>query len=266
MDLSDELNGKGARGDKPRIPGTAGGDYRERIYRGYLASCGTPTDADVSRAIESRRPYLSSVIARLLPEDRGARIIDLGCGHGAFVKHARAAGYRFIVGYDRAPDQIAAGKRLGIEGIQQGDLFGAVRDLPDGSCDAIITFDVIEHLTKNELIVCIDEIRRALKPGGRWLIHAPNAESSRFGRIRYGDFTHEFAITRESLAQILIASGFGRIECFEDTPVPHGVKSSVRWLLWMVVRSALLAMDTIETGYFDRGSIFTRNLLAVAFK
>ena len=37
---------------------------------------------------------------------------------------------------------------------------------------------------------------RALKPGGRWILHTANAESPFYGRVRYGDITHEQAFTQ----------------------------------------------------------------------
>jgi hypothetical protein len=138
--------------------------------------------------------------------------------------------------------------------------------MQDDSCDVIVTFDVIEHLSKNELLVCADNVRRILRAGGRWIIHAPNAESPMFGRVRYGDFTHEMAFTRHSIQQVARTAGFSRIECMEDAPFPHGVKSSVRWLLWKGIKAALLAWVAIETGFIDREAIFTQNLFALAYK
>lgn len=138
--------------------------------------------------------------------------------------------------------------------------------MPDASRDAVVSFDVVEHFRKDELLSFVDEVRRVLRPGGRWIIHTVNGESPFFGRIRYGDFTHEMAFTRESMSQLLLSSGFERVQCFEDTPVPHGVKSSVRWLLWKGIRGGLRLWLAVETGDSGRSAIFTQNLLAVATK
>src|SRR5688572_16897500 len=100
-------------------------------------------------------------------------------------------------------------------------------------------------------------------PNGRWIIHVPNAESPFGACMRYWDFTHELAFTRTSIAQLLKASGFASVLCYEDQPVPHGLKSAVRYVLWNIIRFALLCYVAIETGAVDRGAVFTRNMLAV---
>ena len=94
----------------------------------------------------------------------------------------------------------------------------------------------------------------------------PNGESPFGGKVLCGDFTHELAFTRTSLTQVLKVSGFNEVDCFEDTPVVHGVKSAIRALLWRLIRWFWLAYIAIETGGTDRRAIFTQNFLAVAVK
>ncbi len=139
-----------------------------------------------------------------------------------------------------------------------------LRTLPSASQDVIIAFDVIEHFTKEELLPFVDEVHRVLRSGGRWIIHTPNGESPFVGRVRYGDLTHEMAFTRISISQLLKSSGSSEIVCQEDTPVPHGLKSAVRWILWKIIRSGLRFYVAAETG--ERDSIFSQNFLTVAVK
>ena len=54
--------------------------------------------------------------------------------------------------------------RESVEAIRPEDL---TPGLADESHDAVITFDVIEHLTKAETLPLVDEVRRVLKPGAR---------------------------------------------------------------------------------------------------
>jgi hypothetical protein len=116
------------------------------------------------------------------------------------------------------------------------------------------------------LIGLVDEVCRVLKSGGRWIIHTPNAESPFGNRMIFWDFTHELAFTRTSLAQLLLSSGFSKVNCFEDQPVPHGVKSVARWVLWKVFRNLLRLYVAAETGDSGRDAVFSQNLLCVAFK
>jgi cyclopropane fatty-acyl-phospholipid synthase-like methyltransferase len=192
--------------------------------------------------------------------------MDVGCGHGALLYFAKEAGYRNIKGVDISEQQVAAAARLGIDGVVRGDLLRALKTMRGESLDAVVTIDVIEHFGKEELLDLADEVFRVLRRNGRWIIHTVNGESPFFGRIRYGDFTHEQAFTRSSLQQIALSSEFTRVVCFEDVPIPHGIKSTIRWLLWKAITFLLCAWLIIETGAGSADSIFTQNLFAIVWK
>jgi SAM-dependent methyltransferase len=238
--------------------------YRERIYRHYVEAARHELAPATLEGLAPRLPYLARLVARHFPPARDAAILDLGCGHGALLHVARKAGYTNLLGIDNSPAQIAAARRLGIDGVEQGDLLQAIKGLPDASRDAVITFDVIEHLTKDELIDLTDEVLRVLKPGGRWIIHVPNGVSLFAGASRYDDLTHELAFTCESLTQLTIASGFRSAAFFEDEPVAHGLKSAVRLVLWKMIRALLRFYLAVETGAAQ--PVLTQNMLAVATK
>ena len=240
--------------------------YRERIYFHYVNARSeelVPADLD---GLRPRVPYLTRLIRDHFPEDRGAAIIDLGCGHGALLHLARQAGYRNVLGIDRSFEQVASAHRLQIDNVREGDLVEAISMLPRESKDVVVTFDVIEHFRKDELVTFVDQVFRILRTGGRWIIHTPNGESPFGARMRYWDFTHEHAFTRQSISQLLLSSGFANVECYEDAPIPHGFKSSVRFALWKGLRAALRLWLAVETGDTARHAIFSQNLLAVAVK
>jgi cyclopropane fatty-acyl-phospholipid synthase-like methyltransferase len=192
-------------------------------------------------------------------------ILELGCGAGPFMYFAQQAGYR-VRGVDASREQVAAARRLGIPGVEEGDLLQTLRSLPDESQDVVICFDVIEHFRKEELLEFSDEIWRVLRKGGKWIIHVPNGESPFFGKVFYGDFTHEQAFTRFSIKQLVLSSGYHQVVCFEDAPIPHGLKSCLRWAMWKVIRGVLRVWLTVETGTGGSDSIFSQNFVAVAEK
>ena len=239
---------------------------RARIYRHYVHARGESLAPATVEGFAPRASSLCRIIKKYFPVDRCVSVLDLGCGHGALIYFLQQAGYRNVQGVDVSSEQVAEAIRLGIEGIREGDLWASLRDLSNHSQDVVVAFDVIEHFTKDELLHFVDEVFRVLKPGGRWLIHAPNGESPFVGAIRYGDMTHEQAFTRVSLAQLLLSSGFSRVECHESGPVPVGMKSAVRWILWHGIRVLLRLWTAAETGDCGRDAIFTRNLLAVAYR
>lgn len=239
--------------------------YRERIYRHYVDAASTPLAPPTLDGLEPRRAVLTRLIAEHFPPAPDARILELGCGHGALLHFARLAGYTNMAGIDASPAQVAAAQRLGIAGVDHGELLPTLKATPAQSQDAVVAYDVIEHLTKDELLDIADEVARVLKPGGRWIIHAPNGLSPFCGVMAYGDLTHEQAFTPESLTQLFLACGFGSASFHEDPPAAHGLASSVRAVLWRVIRQMLRVMLVVETG-MTQYRVLTMNLIAVAVK
>ncbi|MHB8999534.1 MAG: class I SAM-dependent methyltransferase, partial [Thermoanaerobaculia bacterium] len=131
--------------------------------------------------------------------------------------------------------------------------------------DMLTAFDVVEHLTKDELFEFLDVCHEALKPGGSIVIQTPNAESPFGMRVRYGDITHEIAFDAESLRHVLEVTGFARFTARECAPVPMGIASTGRSVLWSMIRQFLRFYNLVETGASGSG-IFTRVLLAKAEK
>jgi 2-polyprenyl-3-methyl-5-hydroxy-6-metoxy-1,4-benzoquinol methylase len=238
--------------------------YRQRIYAHYTDAATTPLAPADLAGLAPRRAYLRRLVDRHFPPSREAAIFEIGCGHGALVHVAREMGYRAMRGVDGSPAQVAAARRLGIDGVEAGEALAGLNALAPASQDCIVAFDVIEHLTKDELIAVTDGVARALKPGGRWIVHVPNGASPFAGIVRYGDLTHELAFTEESLSQLMLSSGFASVAFFEDAPVAHGIKSAVRAALWKLVRLVLKAMIVVEAGAAPR--VLTQNILAVAIR
>jgi len=240
--------------------------YRQRLYQ-YYSAAGTPglsiTESD---QLDLRAAHLQKLIRQHFPPHKDAAILDMGCGQGALLYFARQAGYHHTVGIDWSAPQVAEADRRGISGIITGDVLQVLESFAAESQDVVVAFDVIEHFTKDELLYCLDQIWRILKTGGKLIIHAPNGASPFCGHIRYGDFTHELAVTRESMTRLCQVCGFSRISCYEDQPVPHGIKSGIRWLLWKVIRGVLRFYFAVETGAFDSGMIFSQNLFCIAIK
>lgn len=240
--------------------------YRERIYNHYVHARQKSIAPATLDGLKQRAPYINKFIYDHFPADKKASIIDLGCGHGAVVHFAYQNGYKNIRGIDYSVEQVAEAKRLGIEGVEQGDLMETLQSLPDGSQDVVIAFDVVEHFTKDEMIPFVDEVFRVLRKEGKWLIHCPNGESPFGSKILFGDFTHELAFTRTSIAQLLLASGFAHISSYEDKPVVHGLKSIIRRCFWEIFRLFLRLYLAAETGAGEKECIFSQNFLTVAVK
>jgi 2-polyprenyl-3-methyl-5-hydroxy-6-metoxy-1,4-benzoquinol methylase len=239
--------------------------YRQRIYAQYVEAAGVEVAPKTLADLAPRVPYLRRLVRKHFPARNDAAILDFGCGHGALLHVAREQGYTNIGGVDGSASQVAAAKRLGIEGVRHGDMLQVVKALPAESLDAAICFDVIEHLDKDEIVALTDEIVRALKPRGRWILHVPNGASPFGGAVLYGDFTHELAFTPESITQLALSSGFSEVIAEEDEPVVHGLKSALRYAAWKAIRAALNFYLRAETGAASQ-PVLTQNFVAVLIK
>jgi 2-polyprenyl-3-methyl-5-hydroxy-6-metoxy-1,4-benzoquinol methylase len=241
-------------------------DYREKIFAQYVKARQQEIAPPTLEGLQPRSHFINRIIKQHFPKDRNASIVDLGCGHGAFLHFAQKAGYLNILGVDRSPQQIHAAQILGIKNVQEGDLLEFLKGKADASLDTVIAFDVVEHFTKSELFVFLEEVIRCLKTGGSFIIHTPNGEAPFGARMLFWDFTHELAFTRTSIAQVLYSIGFSRVASFEDQPVPHGLKSAARFLLWQMIRCFWRFYLAVETGAGEKECIFSQNFLSVAIK
>src|SRR5215211_787229 len=109
-----------------------------------------------------------NLIRRYAPLD-GMRVLDIGCGLGAYVANFG----RFTdeaYGMDVDPPRVQEGRRRGIGSL----MLAAAESLPfaDGTFDLIVLNEVIEHVSDDR--ATLREAMRVLRPGGRVVIYAPN--------------------------------------------------------------------------------------------
>lgn len=108
-------------------------------------------------------PALGQPVLDLLNPQPGERILDLGCGDGALTEKIVAAG-AVVVGADASPDMIAAAKRRGLEARIVN---GLTLDF-DREFDAVFSNAAL-HWMKADPDAVLSGVRRALKPGGRFV-------------------------------------------------------------------------------------------------
>jgi len=96
------------------------------------------------------------------------RILDIGCGVGAFVRRLREFSPR-VVGFDVDRERVVEG------GEEVPGLALAVGEhLPyaDDTFDVVLLHEVLEHVTDDE--ATLRETRRVLAPGGKAVVFCPN--------------------------------------------------------------------------------------------
>jgi 2-polyprenyl-3-methyl-5-hydroxy-6-metoxy-1,4-benzoquinol methylase len=238
--------------------------YRDRLYSTYAQSHFAHVRDTSASGLEADRQRWAPIIRRYFPQDRECAILDIGCGYGSLIYALRHEGYTCASRIDISADQVTLAHHLGIPNVAQSSIQDYLGPRHE-EYDVIAAFDVFEHLTKDELLAYGELVYQALRPGGRLIFRAPNADGPFAGRLLCGDLTHELAFTRTSVEQLLRSVNFDRVAVFPTNPYPHGIVSCLRALIWQLTRAVLTIVVAAETGQL-RGHILTQNLIAVGFK
>src|SRR5262249_48963311 len=93
---------------------------RRRLYDSYFATYYGADHACPGQLSPSVRAYFDQHLGRHLPADRGAAILDVGCGFGGLLMHLRDRGYTNVRGVDVSPEQVAMAHRLGLSSVTLG--------------------------------------------------------------------------------------------------------------------------------------------------
>ena len=203
-------------------------DGCERFFRpGYNANL-----------LETWLPSLDGVADRL---ERGARVADVGCGHGAStILMAEAFPHSTFVGLDYHAGSIEnARARAAAAGLGARIRFevGPARAIPGAGYDLVTMFDCLHDM--GDPVGAAMSVRAALGPEGTWMIVEPAAGDhvednlNPVGRAYYGFST--LLCTPSSLDQevglalgaqagearireVVIAGGFRRFRRVAETP------------------------------------------------
>jgi len=243
-------------------PGPPVTGWRERLYAAYSSTHSGLLENTAPDAAMKRTAYFDANVARHLPPDREAPVLDIGCGAGPFVAYLRVQGRSRVHGIDLSGEQVELAHSRGLDMVERADALQYLHNKPEQFA-AITAFDLFEHLTRPELFDLLDAVHRALRPGGRLIVQTVNGGSPFHGLIRYGDLTHETAYTPSSLAQAFRVASFGSMSFHEIVIPVYGLKSSVRHRLWPLVRTIHLASLSVESGGVGQ-VILTQNLIATA--
>ena len=236
------------------------GDYRNKLYEKYVSAFKIQTGEMRDYAFSDRKltpllkPWVSGV-------SRDSQCLDLGCGHGNILHALQTLGFHRLQGVDLSAEQIAIARKE-FPQVEQMALTDKLQRAAAESYDLITLFDVVEHLTKQELLDLFQLIASRLAHRGVMIVHTPNGDSPFVGSVRYGDFTHETVLTPQSARSICTLFGLSAFEAKEHLGASASPLGLSRRFAWKVLRGVIRACHLIETGT-PGPSILTRNF---AFK
>lgn len=252
------------------LKGIAGNRFRQAFNDRYVSTHFSRIHSPGPDRFESyERHYLSSYLP-LLPPDKNARILDVGCGLGFFLYFLKRQGYVNHNGIDIGKEQIDFCSREVTEHVEIVADTRSYLALHRSTYDAIVINDVLEHLADDELLPILEATRGALSIDGKLIVSVPNAACLTSLATLYGDMTHRRLFTEGSLTQLLLCAGFSRVQILpHEKRVVRSFRSRrekwtwklrdrfVRWLL------SEFHLHLMEGSY---PQVQTINLLGVADK
>ena len=180
--------------------------------------------------------------AACLPKAPGSRILDLGCGTGLELGYYyEMVPTALVTGIDLAPGMLEALRKKFPEKaliLIQGSYF----DVPfqENAFDAAVSVESLHHFTKAEKIPLYAKLRRALKPGGFFILTdyfagSDEEEQSRreeLLRLRKEqklpdeEFYHfDTPLTVEHEKEALLAAGFSSVTVLENWGPTYTLKA-----------------------------------------
>jgi 2-polyprenyl-3-methyl-5-hydroxy-6-metoxy-1,4-benzoquinol methylase len=177
-------------------------------YISHLRAIQTGEGSDA--AYRAAANYFRRELLPLLPNDKSARIVDIGSGYGHLVRFLSEHGYARVGAVDSSRgllDAVRANMGGRLEFSHLGDGVAFLESQPT-RFDLITLWDVAEHIEPARHVATVRALYGALRSGGRVIVRTPNM-ANLFGTYsRYIDLTHQCGFTEWSLYQWLRQGGF----------------------------------------------------------
>ena len=148
-----------------------------------------------------------------LPETGGQRLLDVGCGSGAYLLRWKELGWS-VYGVEPSVAAVETARRYGLDVIQ-GVIPGAA--LPEPPFEVITMLGVLDHVP--EPLATLRVLRPKLASGGRLIISVPNTSSAAADIFKehwpgWDLPRHQNHFTPETLTEMLRRTGFTRVDLY----------------------------------------------------
>jgi 2-polyprenyl-3-methyl-5-hydroxy-6-metoxy-1,4-benzoquinol methylase len=187
-------------------------NYRDIIYNNYFSTQVNKLNIDHAAMLKEQSQHNHRELIHLLPPNKDAKIVDMGCGFGTFVKPAMDAGYNNVSGYDISQEQVKVAHQLGMKNVHCMDIDGFFAK--GEKVDVLVGLDIIEHFTKDELMNFLTNAKKCLNPGGKIILRTPNMDAPQTSLYAYGDISHEIFLNKSSALQVMSSIGFGTTQVY----------------------------------------------------
>ncbi|WP_330202760.1 class I SAM-dependent methyltransferase [Cyanobacterium sp. Dongsha4] len=160
--------------------------------------------------------------------NKGATVLELGCGSGGFIRECISRGWNTI-GTDLNRDLQSTIFNMGAKFIETN--LPSI-NLPDNHLDAVFAWQVLEHLYQP--IETLEEIKRVLKPQGIFAFSVPNSDCWQFHlfKNKWAGLqvpTHVSHFSEKSIRQVVEKSGLNIVEIYGQNTIGCLFPSILLW-------------------------------------
>lgn len=159
--------------------------------------------------------YITKMLHPVLPEDKQAHILEIGCSNGLGLLGLRSLGYTSLKGVDSSPEMISIAKTFSLD-VVLADAMDYLRNFEKNHYSLIYMVDTLEHICTDNIPGLLWLVFEALAPNGRLFLQVPNADSPIGMHFRYIDWTHCCSFTTYSIFHLLENAGFREINISES--------------------------------------------------
>jgi SAM-dependent methyltransferase len=190
---------------------------QEAYYRDVYTKLHTKT-VGLEGIVDNEKQRAERIAGGWLDALYDSTVLDIGCGHGEFLKAVEVKGYEGY-GVDPRPE-FADFHRV----------WASLDDIPEGQqFSAITMIHMLEHLV--DPIEYLEGLKKFLKPGGLLFIEVPS-----FGPADgIVGFSHPIAYTSITLDDVLRKSGW-KVESIKTMVVGTDVAGQVKFVLQAIGR------------------------------
>ena len=214
----------------------------------------------------SKKAWLNSILAPVLPQDKKVQILEVGPGHGeALQLLSQDIGYENVTAIDVSSEVVEHCKRVtgvSVELVADPICYLASRE---NQYDLILMYHVLEHIPRANVVPTLEAINHALKAGGVLIVGVPNAASPIIGIEQHlYDFTHQVAFSPWSLEQVHRLAGFQRCRVAPVWPPSHGIVRVAQRVIQRCILSVMRLYLRVFTGV--QRPILTHTMVCYAWK
>lgn len=152
-------------------------------------------------------------------------VLELGAGYGEFINAVKARRRLAVDHWAGMLDHLAAGVEGLVTRVNQ------LEAVPDNAVDYVFSSNCFEHVTQAELVECLAQLRRKMKPGARLAIVQPNFKYC--AAEYFDDYTHVSIYTDRGLCDLLAANGFTVTRCVPRF-MPFSIKGKLPVQPWLI--------------------------------